>query len=79
MSSLVDRLRTRLELCRIEVSNCYKAIAKAEKEAHKDKIQVPRHLMDRLIEATNAAKLEVYSVEASLCGAVKFPPLKVAA
>lgn len=75
--SLIDRLRVRLELLRIQVGVAYKAVAKAEKEAAKDKLPVPRHLMDRLVETVSAAKLECYSVEASLCGVSKYPPLKV--
>lgn len=74
--TLVDRLRTRLAQCRIGVSVAYKAIAKAEKEAAKDKTLVPRHLMDKLVAEVAQAKSECYSVEASLAGASRFPPLK---
>ncbi len=73
--TLVDRLQTRLAMCRIAVGQAYKAIARAEKEAHKDKTQVPQALMTRLVDNVNAAKDECYSVEAALCGASKFPPL----
>ncbi len=73
--TLRDRIQARLVLCRISVDVAQKAIYKAEKEAKKDGHPVPRLLMDKLVAEVEARKLECFSIEASLMGVSRFPPV----
>lgn len=73
--TLGSRLRERVLACQLGIGAAYKAIARAEKEAAKNKQPVPRHILDKLNEAVAQARLECYSAEASLAGASKYPPL----
>ncbi len=73
--NIVNRLKNRLELCNLAVSDAYKAIDRAERIAKKDKSVVPPFQMEKLVAEVRYCKDQVISVEASLAGVSKYPPI----
>lgn len=75
MSNLVSRLKTRHAQCQLAVAAAYQEIARQEKIAKKDKTVIPPFQMEKLVAEVTYCKNEMYSVEASIAGASKYPPL----
>ncbi len=76
-------LRTRIQLevvtRRLAVGQAIKRLRVEEREAQRERRQVPRPLMDRLLREIADAKLHVGSAVASFEAVNKYPPLKVTA
>lgn len=75
MSNLVVRLKSRLAQCQLAVEAAYQVINRAERLAKKEKSVIPQHQMDLMMAEVKFCKDAVHSVEASLAGASKYPPL----
>lgn len=75
MNYLVSRLKTRHAQCQLAVAAAYQEIARQEKIAKKDKTVIPPFQMERLVAEVTYCKNEMYSVEASIAGASKYPPI----
>lgn len=72
---LVTRCQMALVERQLQVEACHTRIRKAEKEARKENRAVPRAEMDKLQSDLRDAKANVFSAEAGLMGASKWPPL----
>lgn len=72
---LRDRLRMEVVIRRLAVTRAYERLKKEEKEATKERRQVPRGLREELQRDIADATGNVESVVAALEAASRFPPL----
>ncbi len=76
-------MKTRIQMevvsRRLAVGAAYKRLRAEEREAQRERRQVPRVLLDKLQREISDAKLLVGSAIASLEAVCKYPPLKVTA
>ncbi len=77
MNNLVSRLKAELASRELAVEAAYQVINRAERIAKKEKSVVPPFQMEQMVEEVRYCRNQVASVEASLAGASKFPPLSV--
>lgn len=75
MSNLASRLKTRLAQANLAVAAARQEISRQERIAKKDKSVVPPYQMEKLMAEVNYCRDEVASVEASLAGVSKYPPI----
>ncbi len=75
MSNLVSRLKNELTTRQLAVSAAYQVINRAERLAKKEKTMIPPFQMEKMMDEVKYCRDQVFSVEASLAGASKFPPL----
>ncbi len=75
MSHLVTRLKSELATRKLAVEAAYQVINRAERIAKKEKTTIPSFQMEQMMDEVRYCRDQVFSVEASLAGASKFPPL----
>ncbi len=75
MNNLLFRLNSELLTRQLAVSAAKDAIARAERIGKKDKQPVPPFQMEKLVAEVRYCRDQVASVEASIAGATKYPPL----
>ncbi len=75
--SLVSRLKSELATRQLAVEAAHQVITRAERAAKKDKSSIPAFQMEQMMDEVRFRRDQVYSVEASLAGATKYPPLSL--
>ncbi len=74
---LKTRIQMEVEVRRLAVGQAVKRLRQEEREAQRERRQVPRSLMDRLQREIADAKRGVSAACASLEAVSKYPPLKL--
>ncbi len=75
MSNLVSRLKNELTTRQLAVAAANQVINRAERIAKKEKTTIPAFQMEQMMDEVRFRRDQVFSVEASLAGASKYPPL----